>query len=293
MPIVLTSAAKNQIRQKNARLASLWRVTRLDGTIFRYTDHNSSLLFDGETFVPAVGFEDSAREYQQGLKSRDLEIIGVLSAGAITDEDLRSGKFRGATFEEIMVDWKFPFTGSILTRKFEVLEIQFNEQRWVVQLGSLVHRLSATYGRSYTKTCRHRLGDDKCTVNLVPYTQSGKTVTAIVTANRIFETDLVQADDYFNDGVLTWTSGDNNGVSCGVRGYVNTDGVVELHLETPLPVQVGDDFTITVGCLNTVESCKGTTGTEGKPWTTNILNYGGFPTIIGTDSAFDAPAGKA
>ena len=98
--------------------------------------------------------------------------------------------------------------------------------------------------RQYQPTCPFTFGDSNCTFN-----RSSLTVSSTVGAGSAVTTincNLAQATGYFNYGIVTWTSGLNAGISRSVKNY--TPGVVVLTGPPPLPLAVGDNFTITPGC---------------------------------------------
>ncbi len=90
---------------------------------------------------------------------------------------------------------------------------------------------------------------------------------------------LTTTNQYFNDGVISFTSGPNSGLSFQIK---NWDGIT-LYLDLPLFVACtsGDTFTITPGCAHTVFDCANKFN--------NIDNHRGFPTIPGQDSILNYP----
>lgn len=70
-----------------------------------------------------------------------------------------------------------------------------------------------------------------------------------------FNTNLTQADDYFTQGALTFTSGANNGLERAVKLYRNASGALQLVLPLPAAPTVGDTFSISAGCDLTMTTC--------------------------------------
>lgn len=71
------------------------------------------------------------------------------------------------------------------------------------------------------------------------------------------------------NGVLTWTTGNNAGLSYPVKGQDATS--IELFIPTMANIQPGDNFSVTAGCDKTFETC--------KLKFSNAVNFGGFPHI--------------
>lgn len=87
--------------------------------------------------------------------------------------------------------------------------------------------------------------------------KTAKTVTGTVSAATpiYVVTGLTQADGYFDLGVITFTSGANNGVSRTVRSYLNTAGQVYFDRLLSVAPSIGDTFSITPGCDKRKATC--------------------------------------
>lgn len=101
--------------------------------------------------------------------------------------------------------------------------------------------------------CFHEVYDAGCTLLKSAFTTAAH-VTA-VTDNAHFSTNLTQADDYFDLGVLTFTSGVNNGLSANVASYKNASGAMGLRFPFPKPPAVGDTFNVYPGCDKRQSTC--------------------------------------
>lgn len=90
----------------------------------------------------------------------------------------------------------------------------------------------------------------------------------------------VQQPGYFDFGLVTWTSGQNSGVTSDVRAWDGTNQI-NLLLPTPFPIAGGDAFTITPGCDKRIETC--------VQKFNNVLNFRGEPFVPGQDAALAYP----
>lgn len=265
------------------RFATCWKIERTDGTILRFTDHDQEIDFDGEIYKPAGFTTASARQSAENLDAQNIDFRGAITDDEITEDDLQVGRYREAEITEFLVDWRF---GDVVkkafqTRKYIVIETKYDGEVWQATLRGNLYRLEPKIGDVYTRTCRWDLGDANCAVDLGPHTQSSKTVSGIVVANRRFQSDVTGADGRFIAGVLTWTTGDNNGLSFDVKYFLSAGGEIELQLSTPYAIQAGDTFSIVEGCNKLVETCRDTFD--------NLPNFGGFPFIPGDDDLFATP----
>ncbi len=101
-------------------------------------------------------------------------------------------------------------------------------------------------------------------------------VQVVSTANtRVFiDNTLVEPDDFFLGGILTWTSGLNINRSFEVKRHETVSSNLEVELILPVfnPMIIGDTYTIVAGCLKRKdEDCIAKFD--------NVFNFQGFPQI--------------
>jgi len=260
------------------RYATLWEIERVDETKFRFTDHSHTIDYGGYLFVPTGGFNASAIEYPVNFATAGFESMGLVTSDAITQEDLRAGKFHHAKVTRRIVDWLYPWAGFIRKDVFWITNIRYNESVWYAEFSGLTNRLKRRRGSVYSSTCRHRLGDSNCGVTLSSYKTAGAAVTAITTQRKDFETDLTEEDNYFSYGYIEWLTGENAGLSHEVSKSYLSNGRLVLHLSTEFDIAVGDTFDAYAGCNKQFSTC----GTKFN----NAVNFGGFPWIPGPFNAY-------
>ena len=89
------------------------------------------------------------------------------------------------------------------------------------------------------------------------------------------------ADGYMNNGVITWTSGLNNGVSMEIKNYYQSQASISLFLNMKQNIQIGDTFTLTPGCDKRRETCYYKFN--------NMQNFRGEPDMPGIDAVLTYP----
>jgi len=283
-----TGSVLGLLAKKTHRLATLWQIDRVDGVIIRVTDHNSPIIFEGNTFGSAGGFDASARRKQAGMRLQSMDIRGVLLSSKITQDDLRAGRYREAQITETVVDWKYPFAGAILKNIYWIMDTRFDEEFWTATVEGMLRWFTPPVGEIYEKTCRYTLGDARCTVDLGPLTVAAAIadVTTVGLDKRLkFRVDaLTDADGVYDDGKMTFTSGANNGLILEVQLWTLAAKDIVLYLPTPFDLVVGDTFNIVPGC----DKLKTTCDTK----FTNLPFFGGFPFIPGNDRMLQTPKAK-
>ncbi len=259
-----------------------WRVTRRDGQMLGFTDHDHDLVFAGTEFLAASGFSGSEVEAATGLAASTDEVAGGFSSDGITEEDLAAGSYDGARVERYLVNWQVPEEHMLLDVR-EVGEVTLSGAAFTAELRSMAHRLAQPQGRVYNRRCDAELGDGRCRVNLAAWTGTG-TVVSLVDASTMLVDGLGSfADGFFRLGLLQLDDGRRIDVE---QHRLLAEGQAELRLWLPLEreLEAGQAFTITAGCDKTFPTC--------KTRFANQLNFRGFPHVPGSDFAYSYAAGE-
>lgn len=268
--------------------ADCWRIERLDGTVYTFTSHDRNLTFNGETYESCGSLSASALQLSAELGSTDnIDFAGIMYEGGVSELDIWSDKFAGA---EVQV-WRVPWTGSgspVLLAAGTVGSRTFGDTEYKFEIVTAGQRLAQQpIISTVTPTCRFKLGDARCTVDVSALAVTG-TVTGLATVNlftgarrRTFA-DSARAGDAtgkFTLGKLTWTGGNNAGISVDVKSY--TPGVFILEQPMPIPIALADTYSVTPGCNLTAETCKDVFA--------NKINFGGFEFVKGYDDLNRTP----
>jgi uncharacterized phage protein (TIGR02218 family) len=261
-------------------LSRCWSIVRTDGVVMGFTDHDSPLSFGGITYEASSGFNAAAIESAIGLSVDSHAVTGALSSQAITDEDVERGFYDGAEVTLWLVDWRDPASRLMLSRG-HIGEIRRGKAAFEAEIVSLSERLNQPYGRAFIHGCDRRLGDEKCGIDLsLPIYRGMAVVQTVIDPQRFVVSGLEAfSRGWLDGGRLEWTSGANAGVAGHVKTHLApfNGTTVELWLTPPLPVLVGDGFTVTAGCDKALDTCIGKFS--------NLLNFRGYPHMPGDDWA--------
>lgn len=262
-------------------LATCWRVTRRDGFVLGFTDHDRALSFDGTTFLPDTGATGSALTSSADLAVDNADIEGALSADALSAEDLAAGRYDGAAVEIFRVNWAAP-DQRLLLKTGAVGEVSRSGDAFKAELRGLSHHLDQPQGRVYQRLCDVNLGSPECGIDLGDLTfKTSGTVTALRDAQSFIADGFSAFDEsWFAHGLLTWVSGANAGASAHIKTQ-SASGAVALWLPAGGPVAIGDQFTATAGCDKRFETCKAKFS--------NAVNFRGHPFMPGDDFAVSYP----
>lgn len=267
------------------RLCIVWTIERFDGTILRFTNNNEPILWKGQIYTPAGGFDSSVRRAQLGMKEQSVEFIGVISDEYITDEDLHAGRYRNAKVTEELIDWKYPFADPRHTDIWRVLRTSFSGENWDADVVGIGYILSTDVGSNNTLTCDFILGEPStCGADIFADTLVSVAVTQVDDERRTFRASSISgsyADDYFNFGVFQWLTGDNVGLKSVCKDYTLTDRIIKLQTRMPKAIQIGDKFYLEPGCDRLASTCNDKFN--------NLLRYGGEKFLPGTDKSLQTP----
>lgn len=274
----------NHIGSGATTLATCWRITRADGVVLGFTDHDEALTFDGTDFEPAHGLDGGEKAAKLGAQVDASEISGVVHADAVDENDILLGRFDGASVETFRVNWRDP-TQRHLMRLDTIGEISRIDGVFRMELRSAQHALNVAKGNFYQSFCGTNLGAAPCGIDLEQ--SAFKTTTTIISveSRHVVTTDLLVgfADNWFDFGRALWTSGARDAKTDRVTAQVTSGAATRLTFAEPIAdwVEVGDGLTLYAGCDRHLSTCRSKFD--------NVNNFRGFPHIPGNDFVLRYP----
>jgi uncharacterized phage protein (TIGR02218 family) len=280
----IPSALQEKLDSGATTLARCWVVTRRDGVVLGFTDHDCDLAIGSVTCRAATGFTGSEATSRFDLSVDGSEISGAFSDDTLTEADLAAGRYDAAEVATWLVDWS-DVSLKILTARGKLGEVRREGQAFTAELRGLADALSQDSGRLFTARCGVDLGDARCRIDLgnAAYRGTGA-VTAIEGTSIVAVSGLGGfADGWFTAGRLAWTGGANAGVAVEVKQHRVVAGEVRLSLWQAMaePIAVGDSFAMTAGCDKSFATCRDRFA--------NTDNFRGFPQIPGNDFVVSYP----
>lgn len=273
------SALQEHLDEGTTTLCWCWKITRKDGAVLGFTDHDNTLSFGGVDHEPESGFAASEIRAGSELNVDSQDAQGVLSSDRITEADIVDGRYDDADVEVWRVNWA-AVGQRFLIRRGSIGEIRRGEMAFTAEMRSMAHILDQATGRTYQYSCDALLGDSRCKVNLSQPAFNGTGAVSAMMRDRAFIATGLGAFEsgWFDHGVLTWASGPNNGRRTEVTLHGRSGSVVSLSLlEAPIhSIAPGHTFTVVAGCDKQHTTCAGKFS--------NITNFRGFPHIPGQDS---------
>lgn len=261
-------------------LCHCWQITRGDGAVLGFTDHDRDLSFGGVAFEAAAGFTATSVQSSLGLNVDNLDVMGALSSERLNDQDLARGLYDNAAITIWRVNWQ-DVTQRIIMRSGNLGEVARGPNAFTAEVRGLAHALNQVTGRVFQRVCDASLGDGRCGIDLGSATYRASGTVAAVESKRAFTVTGLGgfSQGWFSRGTLTWTSGANNEQRIEVKRHAGT--FLELWLAMPDAVETGDTFSITAGCDKTFTIC--------RQKFANAVNFRGFPHMPGNDYVMSYP----
>lgn len=258
------------------------RITRTDAEVFGWTsaDIDTDDIGDAVLYRAAPGLDVASWAASAGLAVGNTELRILHEDDTITRADILAGLWNNAVFYLFRYNWASPSDGVEPISAGRLCEVHPRAGHYVVELRDLRQYLQQPVGAAGTKTCRARLGDPLCGVDLAPWTFTG--IITSVTSKQVFrDSARAEAADYFAEGILTWTAGLNAGLAQKVKAHA-ADGTFTLSLPMIFAVQVGDTYSVIAGCRKRLdEDCVGKFN--------NALNFQGEPHRPTVDDLTSSP----
>jgi uncharacterized phage protein (TIGR02218 family) len=255
-----------------------WLLTRRDGAVEGFTDHDEDLAFGGTTFRAGTGFEGTELEARFGLAVTGTEIHGALADESLSEADLAAGRYDDAKVELFLVNWT-DVAQRLLLRVGHLGEVRREGAAFAAEVRGLAARLNEERGRIFAATCDADLGDARCGVDLGNPAFRGEGAVAAVEGGSLVRVSGLDAfaDNWFTRGKLTFSAGANTGLAVEVKEHRAEAGEVRLALwqQMPEPLAEGDLFVVTAGCDKRFETCRSKFS--------NAVNFRGFPHLPGND----------
>ncbi|WP_299838565.1 DUF2163 domain-containing protein [uncultured Paracoccus sp.] len=262
-------------------LARAWAISRRDGLVLGFTDHDGVLSFGGISFRPETGLSARALVQAAGLSVDNSEAEGALSDDAITEADLMAGLWDGAELRMWEVDWQKP-TDRRLQFRGTLGEVSRSGGAFRAELRGLSEPLNQARGRRFHPRCSAMLGDSQCAADLG---RAGMRVEAEILAPPAAEGagfDLSVAGSlasgWFERGAVEVLTGPAR----GLRGWVKNDRAlpggrrrVDLWAGFGILPGAGDRLRLVAGCDKHAGTCRGKFD--------NFVNFRGFPHLPSED----------
>lgn len=275
----ISGALAAHLATGSTTVARAFAVTRADGQVFGFTDHDRDLSFDGIAFRADSGLTAKAFSQATGLAVDNSEAFGALTSSALTEADILAGRFDRAEVKVWLVNWVTVSERALIFRG-TVGDITRSGGAFTAELRGLAEALNVPKGRVYQARCDAALGDSRCAFDPgTPGYFSERPAETVEAGQRFAFADFAGFEDrWFEKGRLVVLGGPAQGLSGVIKNdrlAGATGRVVELWQAIRADILPGDRIRLEAGCDRAADTC--------RLKFNNFLNFRGFPDIPGED----------
>lgn len=255
----LPSAVETQIAASKSRPVRTCQIYLDAGTI-RYAAAPSAVVF------PTAGNTYTAIHFTGGSKKVDTQNQIVTKKYTFDDRNgvlqgLNAAEpFKGKAFVENKI-WLDALGDSTYFRELmagEMMEPEFDEQVMTVTVIEGKNLDQKANNKVFQKPCGNDFGNANCNydgnADLTSLTYTGTADSGDV--DYLIDSDLTQADDYWNFGPFTVTISGNT-YQRKVADFIASSNRINLDVPLPITISNGDSYTVTKGCPKTLGACRG------------------------------------
>lgn len=260
-----------------ATLCRCWRLTRQDGAVLGFTDHDRDLTIESQLFEATDGFEASTIEREAGMGVQGGEVHGLLTSDRIRAGDIEAGLYDGARLDVFLVDWEAPALDFRLDAA-TLGEIRRLDDRFIAETRDAFAPWDVTSGRLYASACSASFGDAACGLNPQSPAYADTLTITHVSGPRVLEgtTLMARPGGFFALGRAQVLTGASAGFVAQVESH-DAQGLT-LSLAPPAPLLPGDQIALVAGCDKRFSTCRDRFH--------NALNFRGFPFIPAPEAIF-------
>lgn len=301
MSRAISTNLKNHKAQRVTTLCKCWRILRADGVNEAWTEHDRTLSINTGVGEGALSYlpipSGIPSNYRQGADLSPANMDIEMAYGGDAEDQVRSGLYDWAQIWTFEVNWADLTQGILKLAYGRIGAVSLGHASSRCEVRGLAQLLSTQIGDCYLSECPATLGDAKCKIDLTAFTHAG--VVNVVTSRRQFTISgaaAIATDNYYNYGLITFSTGLNAGRTVQVERYYASTVTVLLEPLPYLPAN-GDAFTATRGCDRRLATCQGFvsvalqgSGTTEGSGLGNRKNFRGHPGLPGPDKIFNVPA---
>lgn len=255
------------------------RIVTVTGQVIRLTQHVRDLtMSNGQVYQSTVGYEFTGYQATTSFSPSVVDLEGIAGFAGIGKDEVSSGVFDNARCHLFATAWNNPVEDYEPILLSIMGKVTLQDDNYRIEEMALVDALNQSVGKTYTAACQKRFGGTEFAgCKKAPVVVNGS-LTAVFNQFTVTDSSRVEAAGFFTEGKIQFTGGLNAGLKAQEIKEHAAGGVITVHEPFYYLPAVGDAYTLTEGCLHTMEACK----SKG-----NILNFGGFSFIPATSQYTD------
>ena len=137
-------------------VATLLQITRQDGQVFGFTDHDTDIVFNGLRYDSSIGYTPSTIESNSDLTTSNLELDALLDSPTIQLQDLEAGLWDNANVTFMLVNYADLTMGSVTLTSGKLGQPTMSLGRFVAELRSVAQIMQQPIGEVFRRCAVRR-----------------------------------------------------------------------------------------------------------------------------------------
>lgn len=137
----IPSALQDKLDSGVTTLCRCWLITRTDGVVQGFTDHDEDVVIGAVTCLAGSGLSGSEATQKLGLAVDGSELSGALADDTLNEDDLAAGRYDTAAAELWLADWSEPSL-RVLLAKGSLGEVKREGTAFTAEVRGLSQRLA-------------------------------------------------------------------------------------------------------------------------------------------------------
>ncbi|MBX5238618.1 DUF2163 domain-containing protein [Rhizobium sp. NLR22b] len=278
-----SAALKSAAASTVTTLGWLCRVTTIDGADIFLNNFGKNVTVDGDLYLGKPGFDIGNIRVTDGRDPPSVELILPIDDGtpilfnAAARRKLDQARIRlyvidHSSLEKVEIGFQW-YVGQVIAQ---------DSRKATLDVRAAERAQRELMLKVYKPGCQWNLGEAGCGVNVAGSWQDSVAVATFTDAFTFTITGARPAaiDDFYANGAIKFTSGENEGFSYAVRRWVDATNTVKLWEPLRAPVAASDTALIHAGCDKS-------TGANGCARFSNIARRFAFEDLPTGDLTFN------
>jgi len=283
-----SSGLNTHIQRGQTTLATLFKVTRRDGTVLGFTDHDVNIVLSGVTYLSTSSYNRFNLNEGNDASAKTTELVGAIDS-VITRADLTARLYDYAQIQLLMCNWKSLSDGAIILATGSFGPVTIEEFQFRVEIRGMAKPLEDMGGEICGPACRVDFGSAKCAPGGL--LADGTDINSLLQTGTVTATDGVKSITFSgmtdpgkpDGGNLVFLTGGNANSSAEIKTIDWGTNTLTLEPGALLPtaIAIGDTFSYFPGCDKTFFTCSQTYN--------NAQNFQGEPHAFSPDESLNYP----
>lgn len=250
----LSTTLQELLESDTINFVKCYKFTLKNGTLRGFTDFSENIFYDGLNYESNTIFKSEKIINNVIINKKENTIYGCIDKD-FTENDIRSNKFINAKLEIFLIHYLHTSAGSINIFTGYIKSIDIYDNIFVAKVVNILEHINNKITETYSELCRCSFCDSRCTLNKNNYKTSGTVNSTINCKNFSTTTESIlnKSNGYYNNGIIEFTSGLNNGCQNEIKYY--SDGNFILKYPMPSQISINDTFNAYKNCDKHFKTC--------------------------------------